>query len=209
MCRVDDDIGMHSHSMEIKHLKSSENELAFKVIPSAVLGHGLAGAALILIGYLSAYLIGFELILGNWATPFVLMVVVAVMVMVCLTVRREEAGLKYGRALGLSLLSGFLARSGYNVFNVLLFHIMRPDLKEAYVDLVVERSEELIMAFGGSVALEGMDLGAMMRESTFFSLSLPGQVVDLLWSSVWLLFVALVVAAILKRNPPEITGFGG
>lgn len=195
--------------MEIKHLKSSEDEAAFEMIPSAVLGHGLAGAALILMGYLLSYLIGFELILGNWATPFVLMVVVAVMVMVCLTVRRQEGGLKFGRALGLSLVSGVLARSGYNVFNVLLFHIMRPDLKGAYVDLVVERSEELIMAFGGSAALDGMDLGAVMRESTLFSLSLPGQIVDLLWSLVWLLIVGLVVAAILRRHRPESTGFEG
>lgn len=195
--------------MEIKHLKSSEDETASEMIPAAVLGHGLAGAALILMGYLLSYLIGFELILGNWATPFVLMVVVAVMVMVCLTVRRQEGGLKFGRALGLSLVSGVLARSGYNVFNVLLFHIMRPDLKGAYVDLVVERSEELIMAFGGSAALDGMDLGAVMRESTLFSLSLPGQIVDLLWSLVWLLIVGLVVAAILRRHRPESTGFEG
>ena len=209
MCRVYVDIGMHSHSMEIKHLKSSADEPAFQVIAPAVYGHGLAGAALILMGYLLAYLIGFELILGNWATPFVLMVVVAVMVMVCLTVRREEGQLKFGRALGLSLLSGFLARSGYNLFNVLLLHIMRPDLKEAYVDLVIERSGELIRAFGGSMAMEGMDLDAVMRESTQFSLSLTGQFVDLLWSSVWLLFVALVVAAILQRNRQKGAGFGG
>ena len=59
-------------------------------VPTSLYGHASAGAALILIGYFLMYLVQFEAILGTWATPFVLMVVVAVMVMVLLTVRQEE-----------------------------------------------------------------------------------------------------------------------
>ncbi len=92
-------------------------------IPGFLLGHGAAGAGLVLMGYLLAYLIRFEALLGHWSTPYVLTVVVSVMVMVLLTVRKEEGMLSFGRAFGLSLLAGFLVRLGYNAFMLLLFHV--------------------------------------------------------------------------------------
>ena len=103
---------------------------------------------MILIGYFLAYLVQFDWLLGAWATPFVLMVVVAVMVMVLLTVRGDEGQLQFGRAFGLALFSGWLARLGYNVFNLLLFSVMRPDLKVPYADLVVDKSMEAFELLG-------------------------------------------------------------
>ncbi len=177
-----------------------------KAIPPYLFGHAAAGAALILMGYLLAYMIRFESLLGSWTGPAVLTVVVMVMVMVLLTVRKEEGTLAFGRAFGLSLLAGVLARFGYNVFNILLFHVMRPDLLDVYVDLVLDKSNEVLMAFGGNMPA-GMD--QMMEQSTRFSISVPGQLLDAGMNSIWVAFVALIVAAILKRSPAAEEGFNG
>ena len=199
-----------SQSIHVNAIDLPPSQEERKSIPTLIYGHAFAGAALILMGYLLAYLVRFESLLGAWTTPYVLTVVVAVMVMVLISVRHEEGSLRFGRAFGLAILSGFLARIGYNVFNVLLFHVLRPDLQDAYVDLIVDKAEEALVAFSGSALGAGEGgFGAMLEASTRYSLTLSGQGVDAMSSLVWLAFVALIVAAILKRNPPESGGFNG
>ena len=179
-------------------------------IPSLLLGHSAAGFSLVLSGYLLAYMIRFEALLGYWSTPFVLTVVVAVMVMVLLSVRQEEGRLKFGRAFGLSLLAGFLVRLGYNSFMLLLFHVMRPDLVDAYVDLVLQKTEEAMSAFNvGDVSGQWEDMVQMIEVSTRSSLTVGGQMADAFTGLVWLAFVAAVVSLILKRNPDKAEGFQG
>jgi len=181
-----------------------------KGIPSFLFGHAAAGASLVLVGYLLAYMIRFEALLGQWSTPFVLTVVVSVMVMVLLSVRNEEGTLDFGRAFGLSLLAGFLARLGYNMFMLLLFHAMRPDLVEAYVELVVRKSEEALEALNiGGVSEEWGGMVELFKESTRNSLSWGGQLVDALTSLVWLAFLAAIVSLILKRRLPDDGSFRG
>lgn len=175
-------------------------------LPSALWGHALAGSLLVMAGYVIAYLIQFDWLLGNWSTPYVLMVVVSVMVMVLLTVRREEGGLTLGRGFGLALLSGWLARIGYNVFMLLFFNLLRPDLAAAYGDLVLEKSMEAFAAFGldGGMPseIEGMSMESLIRDQALWSLTPSGQLVDALTGIVWVAIVALVVAAILRKSAP-------
>lgn len=195
-------MGPIQRSMDNHITDPTEQTLQSKGIPSFLFGHAAAGAGLVLSGYLLAYMIRFEALLGHWSVPFVLTVVVSVMVMVLLLVRQEEGGLSFGRAFGLSLLAGFLVRLGYNAFMLLLFHVMRPDLVEAYVGLVVQKAEEALSALN----MEGMsgqweEMVEMVQVSTRNSLSLSGQLADALTGLVWLCFVAAIVSLILKRKP--------
>ena len=104
------------------------------------------------------------------------MVVVAVMVMVLLTVRREEGELAFGRAFGLSLLAGWLARFGYNLFNLVYFHLLHPEHVEAYVKLVVDKSMEALGVFGPRCrGAGGADMAGLFREQALWSLSPAGQ----------------------------------
>jgi len=176
------------------------------LIPSFLYGHAMAGAGLILMGYLLAYMIQFESLMGVWTGPMILTVVVMVMIMVLITVRNEEGGLRFGRAFGLSLLAGMLARLGYNLFNLLLFHVMRPDLAAAYVDLVMDKTNQTYDSFGG--AMPG-NMEVILERSTRFSISVPGQLLDAVMSVFWIGFVALIVAAVMKRNPDSAEGFQG
>lgn len=200
--------GVHLKPVDMNNALTKHRER----IPSALWGHALAGALLVMAGYTVAYLIQFDWLLGNWSTPYVLMVVVAVMVMVLLTVRREEDGLAFGRAFGLAFLAGWLARIGYNLFNVLFFNLLRPDLGAAYADLVLEKSVEAFAAFGldGGMPSEmgGLSLETVIRDQAVWSISPAGQAVDALTGMVWVAIVALVVAAILRR-PAESDGFKG
>ena len=187
----------------MKTTTTSSSRLDRSPVPSVLFGHAAAGAALVMIGYFLAILRHFEWILGAWSTPFVLMVVVAVMVMVLLTVRREEGELAFGRAFGLALLAGWLARLGYNLFNLVYFHLLHPEHVEAYVELVVDKSSEALGVFGlDAEALGGADMAGLFREQALWSLSPAGQGADALTAIVWLAIVALIVSAILKR-PPE------
>jgi hypothetical protein len=100
----------------------------------------------------------------------------------------------------LALLGGWLARLGYNVFNVLLFNVMRPDLKEAYAGLVIDKMEAAMASFSVGMEAAGIDV-AEMNAALIDSLSIQGQLVDWLSSVFFLALLALIVAAILKRAP--------
>ena len=191
----------------VAKMMEKDTEIPPSLLPNCVFGHALAGAFLILVGYLLMYLVNFESMLGSWATPFVLMVVVAVMVMILLTVREQEGTLSFGRAFGLAWFGGWLARLGYNLFNLLLFHVLRPDLKAPYVDLVVETSMEAYAMLGLSASANGMsasDLMSLFQEEAEKTLTLWGQVRDGMLSAVWVALFALIVSAILQRRSTSL-----
>jgi len=193
-------------------MKVSETQHRRQLIPSVLWGHAAAGAGMVFVGYFSAALVHFEWLLGSWSTPFVLMVVVSVMVMVLLTVRRDEGALGFGRAFGLSVLSGWIARMGYNLFNLMYFQWLRPNHLESYVGLVAEKSEEALAVFGldmAEEALKGQDMVGLFRDQAVWSLSPMGQAADALASVFWVGLVALIVAVILRRPPENSAGFGG
>lgn len=170
-----------------------------KKIPQSVLQQALMGGVLLLAGYLVIYLISPESIMGGWASLFVLATVVVVMVKSLLAVRTEEGELKFGRAFGLALVGGCLARLGYNVFNVILFGLLRPDLVDAYVDLVMNKTEEAISSMGMDLSAVGVNLSEI-GDQLRWTLTPVGQLADWFQSIILLAILALIVAAILKRN---------
>ena len=94
----------------------------------------------------------------------------------------------------------------------MFFQILRPDLVDAYADLVLGKSMEAFSAFGldgGMPAeIEGMSMEDLVRDQAVWSISPGGQVVDALTGMLWVAIVALVVAAILRRTA-ESDGFKG
>ena len=173
-------------------------------LPPSLFLHAGLGAALVMVGYFMAVLVHFEWLLGSWSTPFVLMVVVSVMVMVLLTVRQEEGGIQFGRAFGLSLLAGWLARLGYNVFNLLYFGLLHPGHAEDYANMLADKSTEALAIFGIGLDAEVQDsttMTEMFREQALWSLSPAGQAADAMTALLWVSLVAAIVSAILRRTP--------
>ncbi|MGY9107239.1 MAG: DUF4199 family protein [Alphaproteobacteria bacterium] len=169
-------------------------------IPQTVFQQAFMGGVLLFAGYLAMYVMSFELLLSAWTSLFILATVVVGMVKSLLEVRKQEDPLNFGRAFMLALLGGWLARLGYNVFNVLLFNVMRPDLKEAYAGLVIDKMEAAMASFSVGMEAAGIDV-AEMNAALIDSLSIQGQLVDWLSSVFFLALLALIVAAILKRAP--------
>ena len=109
------------------------------------------------------------------------------------------------------VLGGWLARLGYNAFNLLLFSVLRPDLKEPYIKLLVETSMEAIELLGVSPSSGGLkdsDLMALFRQEAEKSLTFWGQIRDGMFSLIWVALVALIIAAILQRRSAQ-QGFSG
>jgi len=178
--------------------------LSRRDLPLSLFLHAGLGAALVVVGYFLAVLVHFEWLLGSWSTPFVLMVVVSVMVMVLLTVRQEEGGLHFARAFGLSLLAGWLARLGYNVFNLLYFGVLHPGHAEDYANMLADKSTEALAVFGIGLDAESQDsatMADMFREQALWSLTPAGQAVDAMTALLWVSLVAVIVSAILRRAP--------
>jgi len=173
-----------------------------KNIPQSIYQQALMGGILLLAGYLAMYVISFEMMISGWSSLFVLATVVLVMVKGLRAVRVDEGSLSFKRGFGLALLGGWLARAGYNVFNILIFNVLNPGLKKSYADSMIEKTEESMAGFG--VDLKSMEaMGVNLDDihlQVMNSLTLWGQFKDWFFSVIVIAILALIVAAFLKTR---------
>ena len=181
-----------------------------QLIPRMLYEYAVAGAVLVMMGHLIASLWQLDWILGSWSFPFTLMVVVACMVMVLLTLRREEEHVAFGRAFGLALLVGWFTSLGFNLFILLFFNVFHPEHVEAFVDLEIEQSIQTVEMVGFDVDAFGREkMTSLCRDLSRWFLTPLGQAAHALAAIVWVTFVALIVAFILRRPPTTTAGFVG
>jgi hypothetical protein len=173
-----------------------------KNIPQSIYQQALMGGILLLAGYLAMYVISFDMMISGWSSLFVLATVVVVMVKGLRVVRVDEGSLSFKRGFGLALLGGWLARAGYNVFNLLLFSVLKPGLKKSYADSMIEKTEESMAGFG--VDLKSMEaMGVNLDDihlQVMNSLTPWGQFKDWFFSVIVIAILALIVAAFLKTR---------
>ena len=103
-----------------------------------------------------------------------------------------------------STLAGWLARLGYNVFNLLYFGLLHPGHAEDYANMLAEKSTEALAVFGLGLDADAQDSAAvaeMFQEQALWSLSPAGQAVDAVTALLWVSLVAGIVSAILRRTP--------
>jgi len=172
------------------------------IMSKHALSYGLVAGLFLVAINLLIYLID-PMLLANWWLGFALLPIAFIaLLIVGLRIRKAEGGyLPFGKAfLSVFVASLIIAVVG-TIYQVLLFNVVDPNLAG---DLI-EQSLENMMAMFERFDLPVDEIEKQLepaREQMAQQFSVGGQLLGLIYQAFGWAIGALIVAAIVKRNPP-------
>jgi hypothetical protein len=164
-----------------------------------------AGGGLIILMQLGAYIWGIDMMLSTWVSVSGFLLVVLAMVLGTVAVRANEEGfISFGRAFYHALASAAVASLMGTGFQMFLTSIVDSDLADKLVDASMDEIEEKMGALASQLP-GGLD---EMRNQVIWAMSPSGQMLSWLLGLIFWALVALIVAAILKRENPNSLNLG-
>jgi hypothetical protein len=166
------------------------------------LSYGLLAGLFLVVINLIIYLID-PLLLANWMLGFALLPIAFIALLVVgLRIRKAEGGyLSFGKAFVSVFVASLIIAVVGTIYQVLLFNVVDPNLAG---DLIEQSLENMMVMF------ERFDLPVdeiekqlePAREQMEQQFSIGGQLLGLVYQAFGWAIGALIVAAIVKRNPP-------
>jgi len=167
---------------------------------------GLAALISVILS-LVAYIIGVEALVGWPLGMAQSLLIVITMVVVSRAIRADEDGIiNFSRLLGHIMIAVVCLLAASIVFNLVLFNLIDPGLIDTVADITLERVEGMMGSFG----LEADLLEETLVETELQirkGYTLSGSFIGLFYSSIFWGLIALIVAAIFKRNPENKINF--
>ena len=164
-------------------------------------------AAVISIAYtLIAYLFDLSLMVNPWM-GIALWVIGLVIYIVAVSQTRNKLGgfISFRDAFSSFILAYIISSLLATAFNILLFTAIDPGAAEELQDMSIEATVEMLENFGAPTSQIEDTIDQMEGTNQFSVL----QVVEgFFWGIVVYAIIGLIVAAIMKRNPPVITDNG-
>jgi len=166
------------------------------------LSYGLLAGLFLIVINLIIYLID-PMLLANWWLGFALLPIAFIaLLIVGLRIRKAEGGyLPFGKAFLSVFVAGLVIAVVGTIYQVFLFNVVDPNLAG---DLI-EQSMENMMVMFERFDLPVDEIEKQMepaREQMEKQFSIGGQMLGLVYQAFGWAIGALIVAAIVKRNPP-------
>lgn len=164
-------------------------------------------AAVISIAYtLIAYLFDLSLMVNPWM-GIALWVIGLVIYIVAVSQTRNKLGgfISFRDAFSSFILAYIISSLLATAFNILLFTAIDPGAAEELQDMSIEATVEMLENFGAPTSQIEDTIDQMEGTNQFSVLQL---VKGFFWGIVVYAIIGLIVAAIMKRNPPVITDNG-
>ncbi len=120
-------------------------------------------------------------------------------------IRKAESGyLKFGKAFLSVFVAGLIMSLLSTIWNIILFNVIDPGLAEALMETMVENMLAMMERFG--LPVEEIE-GEMQRrfEEAAAQFQISGQILGFFTGAFWWAIGALIVGAIVKKNPPVDT----
>ncbi len=171
------------------------------VVQSTAVKYGLIAAAINVGWLLLAYLVDLSLFVNPWAGVALWLVGIVIFILAVVKVRSTLEGyISFKEAFSTFILSYLINAAIAMIFAVLLFNFIDPAAAEEIQELTIERSVEMFENFG--MADDEID-AAIEKMENQNSFSLGNQLRGLLMGIAFYAIVGLIVAAVMKKNPPE------
>jgi hypothetical protein len=163
---------------------------------------GLIAAGISIAWTIIAYLVGIDLFTNWWMGIIMFIVIITYLIISLKNIKTQLGGY-------ISFKDAFLNFLVMAVINIvisqtiyyLLIHVIDPDFGIAVMDVTIEKSIAMMESFGApeaaiEEALANMEV-EMEKQSTLF-----GALMNMLKGIGFMAVVGLIVAAIMKKNPP-------
>lgn len=164
--------------------------------------YGVAAGLVVSVITLLAYLIDKSLLANWWFGILLLPLPVITMVLAGLAIRKEKGSLPFGEAFLNTFITGIVFSVVSVAFQILMYHVIDPELPAFLQEKAMENTAVMMEKFGVPEAQmdQAMEEAAKSIEDTF---KLGNQVLSIIWSAIFWGIVALIIAAIIKRNPEQ------
>lgn len=165
------------------------------------ISYGLIGGIIVIALNLLIYLIDPALLANWWVGLASLPIVIIILIMGGLAIRKAEGGyITFGKAFLNMFVIGIVMAVLSTINQVLLFHVIDPELPQFIMEKSMENMAEMMSNFGMPEAQleQAMSEAAASMEGQF---SVGKQILGVIWGSVFYAVLALILALIVKRNP--------
>lgn len=164
--------------------------------------YGLLGGLVLVVINLLIYLIDSSLMASWWVGILNFPITIAILVIAGLAIRRENGGfIKVGQAFVGMLITGIMMSLVSTVWQIILLNAIDPELKTFLATEALEQTYSMMEKFG--MPEEQMkDALRDAEESVAQGFTISGQLMSVIWSAVWWALVSIIIALIIKKNPP-------
>lgn len=165
--------------------------------------HGAAVGALQVILSLVMYVVQTEMLFNMWASLSSWVLLFAGLYLGIKGVRSDEGGfISFGRAFGHAMVVAVMMTVVVIGYSILLYTVIDPDLVEMAIRATQDQMAEVVELMGQNA--EGIsELTAAIEPEIRKSLTAAGLAQSGLFSLLFYLFPAAVMAAIMRRREPE------
>lgn len=169
------------------------------------ISQGVIGGLILVAINLLIYVID-PMLMANWWLGMVFLPLIFVILLVLgMNIRKAEGGyLKFGKAFLSVFIAGLIMSLLSTIWNIILFNVIDPGLAEALMETMAENMLAMMERFGAPVdEIEGeMQKGFDEAAAQF---QIGGQILGFFTGAFWWALGALIVGAIVKKNPPVDT----
>jgi hypothetical protein len=147
------------------------------------------------------YLIDVSLLISFWNSAISLVLLVTFMVLAMKEQRSANGGgLSYGQGVVTGLVVGVISSIIGVLFNAILYNYIDPTLPETIRELTLEKTLGMMESMGASEETIDQAMGNMDERQ--FKQDLRASFTALLITAIFSTFVALIVAAFVKKEAP-------
>ena len=162
--------------------------------------YGVAAGLVVSVITLLAYLTDKSLLANWWFGMIMLPIPVIAMVMAGIAIRKEKGSLPFGEAFLNTFITGIVFSAVSVIFQILLYHAIDPELPAYLMEKAMENTAAMMEKFG--VPESQMDIAMEeAAKSIGDAFTVGNQLMSVIWSAIVWGIVALIIAAIIKRNP--------
>lgn len=174
------------------------------IVKKIAINFGLLIAAISIAYSLMAYVSGPEMMTNWWAGLVMIFVSIGFTVYAVSKVRGEMGGfINFKDAFSTYFLTMFIATAISTTFAILLFNVIDPGYAEEVRQLAMDKALEMMEKFGTPEEAIEKAMTDMESQNQF---SPVGQLKSFMTTLMLGAIVGLIVAAIMKKNNPELEG---
>ena len=165
--------------------------------------HAALSSALVVAIQLTAYTLGVEAMVSPWTSLALGLTFPIGMSLALVALRRDEGQiLSFRRGFFHAWAVAAAMQAAQTAFQLLLYHVLSPDLVAALVEATLDSIDERLGAFAQAIP-DSEEFRQELKEALIEGLSVQGLLVAALWGTLFAAAGAAVVALVFRRRPPS------
>jgi hypothetical protein len=173
-----------------------------EIIKKNAIKYGIINIIITILITVGIYVVDYKMFGSNLIGIFSISIAIGLSIFLFVNTKKQMSGqLSFKEGFSTYFLYTLIAIIGATAFNILLYNVIDPELKEKVTEVVVEKTVEMMKGFGADNATMKEALKGL-KEKDQFSVSSQalGSVWTLIISCVWGVILALIFKT--KSNSP-------